>query len=536
MKNMKIHIIGGTGEMGNWLKNFLESQGLIVSVSGRNGVSKENLQKAEIIFISVPVSEAAAVIKDVASKVNINTTLIDLSSIQQEVVKTLQETNLPSAGLHFLFGPKVTSVQNQKIILINVSISPQIQSIKSILEKMGAQVFEMDAKTHDFYMAHLQNLIHFTNLALAKSLIKSRVGLNGKISTPNFLAQLSVISSIISQPSSLIAEIQFSNKEAKNVLAEFINYQQKLLNCIFSDDKDTLIKELETIHQTIDSTAKITRQVKIDTKTFFPRLAGTIAYLGPRGTFSHQASLLVASEKNLLPVDSIYQIFEAISAGKADFGVVPAENSTEGTVRETIDYLIEFNLHTNGSIDLPIHQNLISNEKKLQDIKVVYSHPQALAQCRKWLQENLPQVKQQATSSTVSSMKSYTKGAAFIASNLAAEMNNIDVLVNNIEDNNENVTKFYIISKDINKVISKSPKTLLFLTVFNRVGILRDILDIFASNNINLSKIESRPSREKVWDYYFYIEIEISREDKKFNQVFNLLKQFCPVIKVIGGV
>ena len=106
----------------------------------------------------------------------------------------------------------------------------------------------------------------------------------------------------------------------------------------------------------------------------------------------------------------------------------------------------------------------------------------------------------------------------------------------NIEDNKNNITKFYIISDDIERINFDTKKTLLFLTVFNRVGILRDILNVFASSNINLSKIESRPSREKVWDYHFFIEVEVSKNDERLIQSLNILKQYCPVIKTIGGV
>ena len=243
-------------------------------------------------------------------------------------------------------------------------------------------------------------------------------------------------------------------------------------------------------------------------------------------------------DNQLTACDSIYQIFEVVSTGRVDFGIVPAENSTEGTIRETLDYLIDLDLKTNGSIDLDIHQNLLSNEQKLDDITSVISHPQALAQCRQWLGNNLPNAKIQTAASTVSSITENKdkKGVAFIGSKLAASLNDIKVLKENIEDNKNNITKFYIISDDIERINFDTKKTLLFLTVFNRVGILRDILNVFASSNINLSKIESRPSREKVWDYHFFIEVEVSKNDERLIQSLNILKQYCPVIKTIGGV
>lgn len=264
---------------------------------------------------------------------------------------------------------------------------------------------------------------------------------------------------------------------------------------------------------------------------------GKVAYLGPGGTFSNQAALKIVKAKQLVPFETIYHIFQAVANGTVGFGVVPAENSTEGTIRETLDYLIDLDLKTNGSIELAIHQNLLSKEKDVSKIKKVISHPQALAQCKNWLHQNLPEVKLETSKSTISAIdeEKNNTGVGFICPSIAAKLYGLDILSQSIEDNRSNVTKFYIISKNL-KNVRTSKKTLLFLTVFNRVGILRDILNVFASLGINLSKLESRPSREKVWDYHFFIEVEVSMDDEKLIESLNILKQYCPVIKVLGGV
>ncbi len=525
--------------MGNWLKNFLESQKLSVSISGSKGVEDKTLKNSDIVFVSVPISKAPDVIKDTSKRVNNSTLLVDLSSVQTEVAKALRETNLPSCCLHLLFGPTITSIQNQKIILNRIKNHRLIGEIKNILEDAGAVIFDMNEVEHDKYMAHIQNLTHFMNISLAKTLLENKVELSGKISTPPFLAQLSALSRIISQPSTLLTEIQLNNSLAIKVLNQYIENQKEIIELIKLKNVETLKKELEKIHQKLDSTPKEkqVRQTK-NTEDKKIRLNGKVGYLGPKGTFSHQAALGVVQDNQLTACDSIYQIFEAVSTGRVDFGIVPAENSTEGTIRETLDYLIDLDLKTNGSIDLDIHQNLLSNEQKLDDITSVISHPQALAQCRQWLGNNLPNAKIQTAASTVSSITENKdkKGVAFIGSKLAASLNDIKVLKENIEDNKNNITKFYIISDDIERINFDTKKTVLFLTVFNRVGILRDILNVFASSNINLSKIESRPSREKVWDYHFFIEVEVSKNDERLIQSLNILKQYCPVIKTIGGV
>lgn len=532
----KIHIIGGTGQMGNWLKNFLASQKIPVSVSGSKGVAKGILKNADVIFISVPISKSPALILDLSKKVSKDTVLIDLSSVGQNSSQALKQTDQPSSGVHFLFGPKITSIQNQKVIFIKIKSHPLINELKDLLKKEGAIIYEMGSLEHDFYMAHIQNLIHFLNLSLAKVLIEDKIGLSGKISTPNLLAQLAVLSSTISQPPKLISEIQLENQLGVGVIAKFLKVQEKLLGLIKQKNRVKLDTELHLIHQQIDSTPH-TRIDKLKFKTRNIRIKTKLGFLGPEGTFSNQAALLISQKKNLVALESINQIFDMVSEDQIDFGIVPAENTTEGTVRETLDFLMEFNLKVNGSVDLPIHQNLLSDEKGLAKIQTVYSHPQALGQCRNWLKLNLPGVKLASAPSTVASIvtKRHEKGAAFIAPVLAAKLNNIQILKSNIEDNSANQTRFYIISKD-SKTLIKTSRTLLFLTVFNRVGILRDILDVFASLNINLSKIESRPSREKMWDYHFFIEVEKPLDSEELTEALNILKQFCPVIKVLGGI
>lgn len=536
ISSAKIHIIGGTGQMGSWLKNFLASQKIPVGVSGSKGVADSVLKNADLIFISVPISKSPALILDLSKKVRKSTVLIDLSSVGRSSFQALKQTDQPASGVHFLFGPKVTSIQNQKVIFIKIKSHPLINELKDLLKKEGAIIYEMGSREHDFYMAHIQNLIHFLNLSLAKILIEDKIGLSGKISTPNLLAQLAVLSSTISQPPELISEIQLENKLGVEVITKFLTVQERLLELVKQKNRGELEKELISLHQQIDSTPH-TRVSDSKLKPSNIRIKAKLGFLGPEGTFSNQAALLVSSKKNLVALESINQIFDMVSEGWVEFGIVPAENTTEGTVRETLDFLMEFNLKVNGSVDLPIHQNLLSDEKVLSDIKIIYSHPQALGQCRNWLKFNLPGVKLQSAPSTVASIvsKRKEKGVAFIAPVLAAKLNNIQILKANIEDSSANQTRFYIISKNPKSLIETS-RTLLFLTIFNRVGILRDILDVFASLNINLSKIESRPSREKMWDYHFFIEVEKPLDSQELSEALNILKQFCPVIKVLGGI
>lgn len=542
MKNMHAHIIGGTGSMGNWLKNFLEGNDIAVTVSGSKGEEDKILRKADMVFISVPISKAVEIIKETTKKVSDDCLLVDMSSINSQTSKAIEETGNSGIALHLLFGPTVASIQNQKVILCRIKESTHIVFLKKILEDSGAQVIELTPEEHDLQMANIQNLTHFANLSLAKVLIKNKISLTGKISTPVFLAQLSTLSRVISQSPELLTEIQLGNPLANQVLDNYMEYQKKIVDAIKEKDEEALRKEFSQIHHAIESATKVHEKIvhdKTSIEGMLPNEKLQLAFLGPEGTFSHQAAqrIINHSEQSLIVCKNIYEIFEKVANDEVSYGIVPAENSTEGMVRETLDYLIDFDLRTSFAVDLVIHQTLMSKEKSLQDIKRVISHPQAIAQSREWLRSNLPAVKIETAASTIAAAQDETlTNVAVIGSILGAQTYGLNVLAENIEDNSQNVTRFYVISKEKNLLHVEKTKTLLFLTIFNRVGILRDILGVFADADINLTKLESRPSREKVWDYHFFIEVDCNQQDTRLVQSLNILKQFCPVIKVLGGV
>lgn len=527
--------------MGQWLKIFLESQGLTVTVSGSSNPFSDPIAQADIVFFSVPISVASEAIKGAAEIVKKDSLLVDLSSIQGETAVVLQETGLSSAVVHFLFGPTITTLQNQKIIFYSIKNNKLIGRLNKMFEDSGAEIIKMAPEEHDLQMAHIQALTHFTNLALGSALIKGKIDLSGKVSTPVFLAQMGALSRVISQSPKLLSEIQLGNPLYIDVLESFIDYQGKLLKIIKAKDFKKLETEIEKIHQVLESSPrKISVKKPVKESISFNRLPAKfkIAFLGPIGTFSHQATLLLTEEGKqvLMPCRTLYEIFGAVSSGLVDLGVVPAENSMEGTIRETLDFLVDFDLKINLGFNLTVHQNLLSNSKELKKIKRVISHPQALAQSREWLLENLPGAKIEAASSTLAGIGELEDlSVAIIGPLVAAKLYKLNIIAKDIENNHQNITRFYIISKSLKSFNKRSNKTLIYLTVFNQVGILRDILDIFAGQNINLSKLESRPSREKVWDYSFFLEVEANMEDSRLVQALNILKQYCPVIKVLGG-
>lgn len=524
--------------MGSWLRTFLESLGVYATISDEKIKSGLDLKQADFIFISVPIAVAPKVILETAKKADKACLIVDLSSVKSETAKALKECQRNSLSLHFLFGPSISSIKNQKIIYQTFGPKEKSNRLLKLFENEGAQIIELNSKAHDFLMAHIQSLTHFINLTFAQILMDDKVGFKGNVSTPVYLSQLSVAMRVLSQSPKLLGEIQVLNPEFLAALENFLNIQKQLIKKIKGKKISEIEKQFKNLRKSMESVSgEIGKNPEVS-KTEKSRIEDlSIGYLGPKGTFSNQAVLKIFSEKKnvLMPARNIYEMFEDLDKGKTDLIVAPAENTIEGTVRETLDLLFDYNAKIIGKIDLEISQSLLSKGRSLKEIKKVISHPQALSQSRDFLNEYMPNVIIESSPSTIASVDQLKNPEiAIIGPELAAKTYKLNVLKKDIQNSKNNTTRFYVISKKDILDLRNRTKSLLFLSVFNRVGILRDILSIFADLSINLNKIESRPSKEKNWDYYFFIEIELTDEDPRFNQAINILKQYCPKILVLG--
>ena len=262
-----------------------------------------------------------------------------------------------------------------------------------------------------------------------------------------------------------------------------------------------------------------------------------ISYLGPEATFTHQAAWKVfGQEAQYSPAETINEVFSAVRDGKAEKGVAPVENSNEGVVSSTMDLLVETDLLISGEIILPIRLMLLSREEELSTIKTVYSHPQALAQCRKWLRRNLPgfeSVDTRSTAEAATICKSRT-GSAAVAGELAGKIYGLETVAENIGDWEENLTRFLVFSRD-GAGQTGGDKTSVVFSIKDRVGALYEMLLPFRDNGINLTKIESRPSRKKAWDYLFFVDFEGHRDDENVKRTLEQLSDSCLFIKVLGS-
>lgn len=270
----------------------------------------------------------------------------------------------------------------------------------------------------------------------------------------------------------------------------------------------------------------------------------SLSHLGPVGTYSESAAIAYGEwlQKNrqqeftLSPQPSIAMALNAVVKKKVNYGIVPIENSIEGTVNITLDTLWQKeNLQILRGLTIPIVHSLLSYNSSLKELKTVYSHPQALGQCQKWLEENLPQVELVAANSTTEALKSLKEDrqTGAISSDKAAEIYRVPILCSDINDRPDNCTRFLVIGFETNTVGSYI--SLAFSLEKNVPGALVKALQIFAERNINLSKIESRPSKRSLGEYIYFIELEGSLQEAKVRECLAELKQYTEVLKVFGN-
>jgi chorismate mutase / prephenate dehydratase len=261
-----------------------------------------------------------------------------------------------------------------------------------------------------------------------------------------------------------------------------------------------------------------------------------IAYLGPEASFTHTAAMhRFGSQMEYVPLDSISSVFTEVGKKWSDYGVIPIENSTEGVINHTLDMFIDSDLKICSEIVLVISENLLGMGK-LKDIRKVYSRDSALAQCRQWLLNNLPQAELVAVSSTTRGVQLAKKNprAAAIAGALAASIYDIPILAKGIEDIPGNRTRFLVIGETESKK-SGQDKTSIMFSIKDKVGALYQALKPFQKYKINLTKIESRPSRRRAWDYVFFVDFEGYKDDPIVAKALKEVMEHCMYLRVLGS-
>jgi chorismate mutase/prephenate dehydratase len=265
----------------------------------------------------------------------------------------------------------------------------------------------------------------------------------------------------------------------------------------------------------------------------------TVAYLGPKGTFSERAALKhFGLAADALPTPSIDEVFRAVESGSADFGIVPVENSTEGAVGRSLDLMPQSAIKVCGEVVVRIHHHLMSKgpPKDFADIRRVFSHGQSLAQCHEWLNVNLPHVERVAVSSNAEAARRAAEeaGSAAVAGEMAAGHYGLAILASNIEDEPNNTTRFLILG-DYEPKPSGRDKTSMVLSARNRAGAVYEMLTPFATRGVSMTKFESRPSRVALWDYLFFVDIEGHRSDANVAAALEEVAKIAGYLKVLGS-
>ena len=263
-----------------------------------------------------------------------------------------------------------------------------------------------------------------------------------------------------------------------------------------------------------------------------------IGYLGPEGTFSQQAVLKHFGRSAMgLPMASIEEVFQEVEAGNADFGVVPVENSGQGTIQITLDMFLTSNLKICGEVELRVQQFLMSRSGRIDDIERIYAHPQSFAQTAGWLRANLPKVEKVPVSSNAEGARRArgSDDAAAIGGESAAHVYGLKkVVMSPIQDDKDNTTRFLVIGRSIFPP-SGHDRTSVLVFIHDKPGALFDVLSPFARHGISMNRIESRPSHHAKWEYGFFIDLAGHVDDEAMKQALAELKQHSAQIKVLGS-
>ncbi|MFO7667368.1 MAG: prephenate dehydratase [Desulfobacterales bacterium] len=263
----------------------------------------------------------------------------------------------------------------------------------------------------------------------------------------------------------------------------------------------------------------------------------SVAYLGPEATFTHIAAINYFGQSvNYVPQMTIREIFCEVEKGACHYGVVPVENSIEGSVNYTLDLFFESDLKICAELYHPISHDLLSKSDTIGEIEIIYSHPQAFAQCRKWIQKNLPRaglVECDSTAHAARKASNDPKSAA-IASSKAAHIYNLQVSASKIEDVSRNTTRFLVVGKDDIKKTGSDKTSIMFVTS-HVPGALYKALKPIADAGINMVKLESRPTKHENWSYFFFVDLEGHLEDELVAGTLKKMKKLCLFLKCLGS-
>lgn len=575
-----IGIIGGQGRMGSLFADFFSSKNIEVLVSDI-GTSLSNTDLAfqsDIVIVSVPIPNTKDVIQEVIPYLKPGALITDLTSIKLSPTQEMLKSHNEVLGMHPMFG-NTNSLTNQRIIFCPARPAKWTLWLKEIFTSNQVNVEEMTPEDHDKAMALVQGLVHFSDITFAHTLKDLNIHPKDflKFASPPSELKISFAARILAQDPKLYGSIQIYNDAniptlktyAKNIqklldinetkhLGAFQDYFQEAASHL-SDYKDRALQETNwIIDRVLENRHKhqlSTGQLKNPATNPSPA-TDQVATLGPANTFSELTTREFLNNNQQLNSEphlcsTITDAANLLAEEKVSLAIIPIENSTQGTVRETLDALLNYDLEIIAEIPRKIHHCLIGLEgSTINDAISIKSHPQALSQCKEFITKNLPNSILKETPSTAHALTQIIKENdprnLAIASEEAATSLGLQVLASQIETTQNNQTNFIVLQNPNNPIQIQKPNqsnhpapaqktSIIFYFDANSPGILSDILNILASRNINLTKIESRPSQKSLGDYYFYIDFEGHKNSTSAQEALEEISQKVAELKILGS-
>lgn len=565
----RVLIVGGTGAFGKWYARFFAERGREVWICGRDfertkavahalgiNAAKDEAEiapKCDLVIVSVPPIVTPAAIASVVPFCKDGALLVDFASVKSGACNALAEAKrkhrkLELASVHPLHGPRIATLYNRTCVFIPVAGGPKYAELNSIFAAEHCRTIECTASEHDSIQSVVQGLTHYAaitaGLAIARSGKKSGLLLNHATPTSELL--LALVARVVQQNPQMYAEIQTANPnnskmreafiKAANDVADSAGNPVELAGVIraagafFDDDRvlDASEEGASALHYALYNPL-----MKSDSKS--PIAAGPgIAVLGPEGTFSSRAAgiyfTLRGERLAVSYYDSIPQVLQSVAAGECAEAIVPIENMLEGSVKQTLDSLFSTKLKIKREIVVPIHHAIAALPSTSRDRVVqVHSHPQALAQCAGYIYRHFPTAKPVATGSTAGAIAEIAlkqlSGVAAIGPREVAEKHGLRILDENVEDDKNNATRFVVISRSDSPATGHDKTSLLLHAHSDRPGLLSDLLAEFSSRKINLYAIESRPSKRRLGEYDFYVEVKGHRTDRQVAEAIKSLEE-----------
>lgn len=564
-----IGIIGGKGKMGTLFAEIFKKNGykIIISDIRTKLTNKEVAKKADVVIISVPIDKTIKIINEIAPHTKKSALLMDLTSIKQDPVKTMLKAKSAVIGFHPMFN-HTSYGPNQKAIICPIRAKNWLPWLKDFLHKNQLIFYEMSPKKHDQIMTLVQGLVHFAEISFAKTLQKTGTRLEKLLpyASPASALKIEMVARILAQDPNLYGNIQIQNPENLKILQEYLKTTNELYEIVKSKDlkkfeeyfsksakflgryKEKALFESDwIIAQLIEKNKRKMQagELYIESQSTEKIQKANIGILGPKLTFSDfAADKWIKKNKKEKDTRNYYktipEIFNALNNNEIRIGIVPIESTTDGTIRDTLDGLFNNNIKIIQEISLPIHHCLavLPNTKK-KDISAIMSKSQALSACSKYIKKHFKSAEIINSLSTVAAMEEIEKHIAVIGPKKAAEALGLRILDEKIEDNKNNKTTFVVITKKNTRISApKAPKkktSIAFYFGKNKPGLLFGVYREFANANINLTRIESRPSRKEFGDYIFYLDFEGDGQNPKASKALNNIKKKVKKLRIFGN-